>query len=81
MPPAPFTNEARKKIGLGSIDLVRASAVEVQNDEARKEFLPMLQGKTLSKTNLSGYDRRKRKDEKHPLCLGYISYHVYHDVY
>jgi hypothetical protein len=28
MPPAPFTNEARKKIGLGSIDLVRASAVE-----------------------------------------------------
>ena len=42
----------------------------------------MVQGVKLSKTQISNldHDRRNRKDEGHPLCLGHRFYKVSHDV-
>ena len=50
-------------------------------DQSKKEFLPVLQGVKLSKTQNPTTAENRKKNESHSLCLSHRFYKVSHVVY
>ena len=50
-------------------------------EQSKKEFLPVLQGVKLSKTQKPDHNRKWKENESHSLCLSHRFYKVCHAVY
>ena len=54
---------------------------EFKTDQSKKEFLPLLQGVKLSKTQNPTMEENRKRMKSHSLCLSHKFYKVCHVVY
>ena len=76
-----YRDRSRSLIGLSQSTYLDKVLKNFKMDQAKKGFLPVLQGVKLSKTQSPTTAEDRKKNESHSLCLGHRFYKVCHAVY
>ena len=75
-----YRDKSKRLIGLSQSTYLDKVLKRFRMEDSKKGFLPMLQGKTLSKTQCPVTAEDREKMNKVP-CLGHRLYHVCHAMY
>ena len=76
-----YRDRSRRLIGLSQSTYLDKVLKEFKVDQAKKGFLPVLQGMKLTQTQCPTTAEDREKNESHSLCFSHMFYHVCNVVY
>ena len=76
-----YRDRPTRLIGLSQSTYLHKVLKKFKMDQAKKGFLPVLQGVKLSQTQCPTTAENREKMKSHSLCLSHRFYKICHDVY